>query len=70
MGNVMQVFDPSAGTGGFASVLGVGALVLVAAVLFYPGPEPHRRLLALVRAWRRPRPDPPARPRKRQRRGS
>ena len=52
MSVVRQVLDLFAGAGGLASLLGLGVLVLVAVVLFCPGREPHRRLLALVRAWR------------------
>ena len=55
MSNVQRVVDLFAGTGGFAAVFGLGVLLLVAVVVFYPDREPHRRLLALVRAWRRPR---------------
>jgi len=55
MSEIRQALDLFAGAGGLASLLGLGVLVLIAVVLFCPGKEPYRRLLALVRAWRGPR---------------
>ena len=49
-----QVVDLFAGTGGLAVLLVLGALVLVAVVVLAPSREPHRRLVALVRAWHGP----------------
>ncbi len=49
-----QVLDLFAGTGGLAVLLVLGVLVLVTVVVLAPSREPHRRLVALVRAWRGP----------------
>ena len=52
MGDVAGALGLVAGAGGSVSLLG---LVLMAVVVFWPDETPFRRLLALVRAWRRPR---------------
>ncbi len=52
MAELKKVADLFAGTGGLALLFGLWVLLLVAAVLFHPGREPYRRLLALIRAWR------------------
>ena len=52
MNGIKQVLDLFVGAGGQASLLLLGVLLLVTAVLFCPWKEPHRRLLALVRACR------------------
>jgi hypothetical protein len=52
MSEIKQVLDVVTGSGGLGLLLGFGALVLLAVVVFCPSKEPHRRLLALVRAWR------------------
>lgn len=53
MAKVVAMSDV-AGAVGLVAV--AGALVLVAVVVFWPSETPFRRLLALVRAWRRLRP--------------
>jgi hypothetical protein len=52
MGELARIFGPSVGAGRAVLLL---AFLLLAVVLFLPSDVPYRRLLGLVRAWRRAR---------------